>query len=70
VLIGDGWEKDGDFNTTFSKTVSRCRATTAPTTTPFRMANWKTILFIAGIPWTADVSHAIHLARRFPAGLK
>jgi hypothetical protein len=21
VLIGDGWEKDGDFNTTFSKTV-------------------------------------------------
>ena len=21
VLMGDGWEKDGDFNTTFSKTV-------------------------------------------------
>jgi hypothetical protein len=21
VLIGDGWEKDGDYNTTFSKTV-------------------------------------------------
>ena len=21
VLIGDGWEKDGDFNTTFSNTV-------------------------------------------------
>ncbi len=21
MLVGDGWEKDGDYNTTFSKTV-------------------------------------------------
>ena len=32
VLIGDGWEKDGDYNTGFSQTVCRCRRTIGRTT--------------------------------------
>ena len=35
MLIGDGWVKDGDFNTTHAKTVgAAARRTTSPSTTP------------------------------------
>ena len=27
ILMGDGWIKDGDYNSTFSKTVLPCRIT-------------------------------------------
>ena len=32
-LVGDGWEKDGDYNTTFSRPCCRCRRTRAAATT-------------------------------------
>ena len=50
VLVGDGWVKDGDYNTSFSKTVAAAAARTiAPTTTRPPSARSRTIRSIGGI---------------------
>ena len=50
VLIGDGWNKDGDFNTAFSKTVLPLPSHKRPGYDAARRALWKTTRCIASIP--------------------
>ena len=66
VLIGDGWNKDGDYNTAFSQdrpappVARRGRATTRPP------ARWRTTPSIAASGRLAGVSYTLCHAARFP----
>ena len=69
VLIGDGWVKDGDYNTTFSKTVLPLPAHDQPdyTTPPGHLENDP--VYRRHAPGLAALSHALHHAAALPRGV-
>ena len=72
MLVGDGWVKDGDFNTSYSKTVLPLPQHGHPDYTAASAASsWRTIRFTVVTRRTGRrTTRALSLPMRFLVGLR